>query len=99
MSLGPGLGTELKPVPGSIRRCFLRAPSDRQRAALVPLLRLRESLHFSKSEPNLLIANVLPGEDSLLGKDGVQVIPSRSYEPLDMRPLDQAYQPLERHET
>lgn len=86
------------PIPRSIRRCFLRASSDQRRATLVPMLRLRESVYFSKSEANLLIADVLPEDDLLLASEGVQVIPSRKYEQLEMAALDQVYQPLEHHE-
>jgi serine protease AprX len=90
---------EIKPTPGSIRRCFLRAASDQRRAALVPMLRLPESVYFSKSEPNLLIANVMPDEESdLFRNEGVRVIPTHKYEPLEMAGFDQVYQPLEHHE-
>jgi hypothetical protein len=68
---------EIKPTPGNIRRCFIRTASDQRRAALVPMLRLPESVYFSKSEPNLLIANVMPDEESdLFRNEGVRVIPS-----------------------
>lgn len=78
---------------------FIRTPSNKLFKALAPTFEeSRRPFYFSRSEANLLIVDLPDEELQRLETEGVEIIPSRQYEPLSARPADLVYQPLDHHQ-
>ncbi|MFN2492353.1 MAG: S8 family serine peptidase [Pyrinomonadaceae bacterium] len=77
-------------------RYFIRTQSKAHFSALSPMF--KESLSYvSRSEPEVVIADLPEEEANRLSGEGAELIPSRQYEPFPIQPTDYIYQPLEHH--
>jgi serine protease AprX len=78
-------------------RYFVRTPSPRLMGALAPTFKAVHAPYFSRTENEVLIAELPDSEVSRLLAEGAEVIPGRQYEPFSSAPADLIYQPLEIH--
>jgi serine protease AprX len=75
---------------------FVRTQNKAHFVALAPMFK-ETTEYISRSEPEIVIAELQEEDVSRLSQEGAEVIPSRQYEPFPMQPTDYIYQPLEMH--
>lgn len=77
---------------------FIRTPTAQSRKAFAPAVEeLTATSYLSNSEPDVLIADLKEDDIGRLESEGLEIIPSRQYEPFTIAAADRIFQPLDSH--